>query len=58
VDGLVTISFAIRVGKLETDLAILFWDESAWIRVDGAGKSGDRFEAQVDYTGNFILVSR
>ena len=51
------VSFVIPDGMSADGLAILFWNGREWVQVD-ANKAGARFEAQVDYTGIFVLVSQ
>jgi hypothetical protein len=58
VEGMMTVSFVIPDSVSADELAILFWNRSKWVEVNGAGRAGERFEAQVDYTGIFVLVSR
>ena len=58
VEGLMTLSFVIPDGTDPDDLAILFWDGSQWVDVSGASRTGNRFEAQVNFTGSFILVNQ
>ena len=58
VDGLITVSFMIPKDELDANLAILFWNGSEWVEVDNPRKKGARFEAKVDYTGIFVLVSK
>ena len=52
------LSFVVPDGMSADTLAILFWDGSQWVAVAGANQKGERFEAQVDYPGLFILVSK
>jgi hypothetical protein len=56
--GQITISFALPQGTSAEALTILFWDGSEWLEVEGAKRKGERLEAQVDYPGIFVLVSR
>jgi hypothetical protein len=52
------ISFVIPAGADASKLSILFWDGAKWIEV-GASATGDgHFEASVNYTGTFVLVSK
>jgi hypothetical protein len=53
-----SLSFVIPDGMSADTLAILFWDGSQWVEVAGATQKGDRFEAQVDYPGTFVLVGK
>jgi hypothetical protein len=53
------VSFVILDGLQDAILAILFWDGSAWVEVDGSHKTSDgHFEATTNFTGTFVLVSR
>jgi len=53
------VSFVIPEDMLDVNLAILYWDGSQWVEVAGAYKTtDDRFEASVNYTGVFVLVSK
>ena len=57
IGGMMTVSFVIPDGVSVDGLTILFWNGREWVQVD-ASKAGTRFEAQVDYTGTFVLVSQ
>ncbi len=67
----VTISFVIPADMLEANLAILYWDGTAWVDLsttvftDGklvynpGTKTGDgRFEASMNFVGVFVLVKK
>ena len=58
VSGQVTISFMIPTSISSDVLAILFWNGSEWVDVDGVHNDGNRIEAQVDSPGMFVLVSK
>ncbi|MDK1081294.1 MAG: hypothetical protein QGD88_07420, partial [Anaerolineae bacterium] len=68
-----TISFEIPAGADVSSLAIMYWDGSAWVELSnnldlGGGKlvglggflnpDGTHFQATVNFTGGFILVSK
>jgi len=53
------VSFVIPEEMLDAELSILYWNGSEWVEVAGAYKTADdRFEASVNYTGVFVLVSK
>jgi hypothetical protein len=53
------VSFLVPDDMLDTDLAILYWNGSEWIEVAGGYLTTDgRFEASVNFTGDFVLVSK
>jgi hypothetical protein len=52
----VSLSFVIPDGMSADTLSILFWDGSQWVEVAGATQNSNRFEAQVDHPGTFVLV--
>lgn len=56
--GQVSLSFVIPDGMSADTLAILFWDGNEWVEVAGASQKGDRFEAQGDHPGIFVLVGK
>jgi len=56
--GQVSLAFVIPDGMSVDTLAILFWNGSQWVEVAGARINAGRFEAQVDYTGIFVLVGK
>jgi len=59
VEGFITVSFVIPDNMEDADLAILFWDGSAWVEVTGGHNTGDgHFEASTNLTGTFVLVSQ
>jgi hypothetical protein len=71
VDGVVTVSFVVPDRLKKADLAILFWDGSKWVDLNGAifgngknvfdpghGIPDGHFEAQVNFTGTFALVGK
>ena len=53
-----TVSFIIPVGASANRLAILFWNGTEWIKVDKTSQVGNRFEAQVEHFGIFVLVTK
>ena len=57
--ALMIVSFVIPKDMPDADLAILYWNGDEWVEVAGAYKTADdRFEASVDFTGIFVLVSK
>lgn len=52
-----TISFVIPSELRDRALSILFWDADGWKDVENARVKGNRFEAQVDNTGIFLLAA-
>jgi hypothetical protein len=53
------VSFVIPEDMLDADLSILYWNGTEWAEVPGAYKTADgRFEASVNFTGTFILISK
>jgi hypothetical protein len=69
--GTVSVSFVIPADMLTADLAILYWDGSQWIDLavavfadgrqvfnGGARLADGTFEAQVNFTGIFVLVKK
>jgi hypothetical protein len=55
---MMTISFVIPENQLGADLALLSWNGSKWVEVEGAIIKDGRITAQVDYDGLFVLVSK
>lgn len=59
-----TVSFTIPEVQLNADLALLFWNGSKWVEVEGVIIENGRINAQVDlniranFDGLFILVSK
>lgn len=60
--GSVLISFVIPEGVDASELAILYWDGTQWVEVEGTFTLNEDgityFAAYVNYTGTFVLVQR
>lgn len=54
----ITIEFIVPTSDLGKDLAILFWDGSKWVEVEGSALNGNLFTATVNATGFYILAAK
>jgi hypothetical protein len=53
-----TLSFPIPAGMKDADLAVMFWNGSAWVEVTGGGLVGGSFVITVTEPGLYALVSK
>ena len=54
--GKLTVSF--NVSGKTGPFAMLHWDGTSWVEVPGVLTADGRYEATVDFTGTFLLVSQ
>jgi len=54
----ITLSFPIPAGMENADLAVMFWNGSAWVEVSGGSVVGDAFVITVNQPGIYVLVSK
>jgi hypothetical protein len=54
----ITLSFPISEGMQDDNLAVLFWNGTAWTPVPGGKVVGNSFLITVSSPGYYVLVSR
>jgi hypothetical protein len=54
----VMLSFPIPAGMKDADLAVMFWNGSAWVEMSGGNVVGDFYVITVRNPGTYVLVSQ
>ncbi|MBU1660136.1 MAG: right-handed parallel beta-helix repeat-containing protein, partial [Chloroflexi bacterium] len=57
-DLTITLAFQIPAGMKDAELAVMFWNGSAWVEVSGGSVVGDAFVITVNQPGVYVLVSK
>jgi hypothetical protein len=53
------VSFLIPDGMQDAEFAILFWDGTQWVELEGnLSKDGLHFEVTTSFAGTFVLVTK
>jgi hypothetical protein len=56
--GMITVSFKIPAGKQGANFAILHWDGTKWVKVNGSINPPGYFSVTTSLTGDFVLVTQ
>lgn len=54
----ISIEFIVPANDLGKNLAIMFWDGSKWVEVEGGALNGNIYQATVTSSGFYILVAK